>query len=308
MKAPRWVIIAVAAIAAVVLALLLKTLIGGKADHPAEAAQVKIPPKVPMIKVLVAVRELKAGTRIGEDDLTWAEWPLSARSPAYHIKDESDIKAVGQAVQAASPAKPVDSVAKLTQSAVKAGVSALNGDSERDNFVGGVVRETINANEPIIDSKIVKATQGGYLAAKLNPGERAMSVPVSVDSTAGGFILPGDHVDIIVSSDFQSAGGGASRKVAATVLRNIKVLAIDQTLETKKDTPYVVGATATLALTPEQGRYLAQSKASGTQSLMLLSYADVEASARDNDVASNQAVQSVKIFRSDTATEVSVPR
>ncbi len=143
---------------------------------------------------------------------------------------------------------------------------------------------------------------------------RAMAVPLSAESAAGGFILPGDHVDVVMTHELDGAAGG-KRFSSETVLRNVRVLAIDQTTSTPKDGSSVVGATATLQLSSKQSEVLALAKAQGALTLVLRSYADaggpaVTVAQTDNDAAFRAAV--VRVYRNGTAsgstTEVTVTR
>jgi pilus assembly protein CpaB len=135
------------------------------------------------------------------------------------------------------------------------------------------------AGEPIIARKIVRSGDSGYMAAVLEPGMRAMSMRVSVETAAGGFILPGDRVDVLLTREQRlsdAAGAQASGRAkftSATVMQNVKVLAIDQTTTTS-DEHAVVGATATLELGPRDAEALALARSEGELSLVLRSYAD----------------------------------
>lgn len=308
MKAPKYVVFAVAAVAAVLLALVAKGLLAGKPTTSADATQVKVSqtPQIPMIKVLVAARPIKAGERLDEGDMIWMDWPESAKSPTYRIK--SDGPEVTPAVPL--PANISGEVQKMGKTAGDLTQKVLDPIGGMQDFIGGVVRENFEANEPIIDAKIVRANEGGFMAVMLEPGLRAVAIPISVENTAGGFILPGDHVDIMVSHEVPRPGGqGGNMFVANTVLSNVKVLAVDQSSDIKKDQQTVVGATATLAVSPSQGRALAQAKSMGSLSLMLRSYADVnEPTNRVITTEQNTRQNSVRVFRDGASTEVLVNR
>jgi len=148
------------------------------------------------------------------------------------------------------------------------------------------------------------------MAVMLQPGMRALAVPVSVDNTAGGFILPGDHVDILVTHQTQRSGGGSGTiDSVQPVLRNIRVLAIDQAVSTDKDKQSVIGATATLEVSPEDGQAVTLAKASGTLSLMLRSYADASGpSGVVNASPTGASDSTVRVFRNGQASEVMVSR
>ncbi|ESQ78625.1 Flp pilus assembly protein CpaB [Asticcacaulis sp. YBE204] len=308
MKASRYVVIGIAAIAALLLAFLVRGMIGGSGSQPAAATSVAV--EAPQVKVLVAARDLKVGERLTDTDLTWKDWPESAITAAY-LTD----RPVAVANAAKSPeetpqktevkAETTDTAGKVVEGVEK----ALNPTHGMEAVLGGVVREEILANEPVILRKVVRADEGGFMAVMLAPGMRAMAVPVSVENTAGGFILPGDRVDILVSAEVRKSDGQSSF-VAKPVLRNIKILAIDQAVQAKADQPSVIGATATLEVSPEDGQALAQAKAQGTLSLMLRSYADVGGpSGRVAALPQNMpADRKVTVIRNGQSSEVPVSR
>ena len=150
------------------------------------------------------------------------------------------------------------------------------------------------------------------MAITLETGMRAMSVPLSAESAAGGFILPGDHVDVVESRQLEGAAqGGGKHVLASTVMKNVKVLAIDQNLAAPKGSS-VVGATATLELNPQQAEVLIQAKAQGEITLVLRSYADVSGPAvtvAQNTGKADEGVfraSVVRVYKSGAATEVTV--
>ncbi|WP_343685398.1 Flp pilus assembly protein CpaB [Asticcacaulis sp.] len=303
MKASRFVVVGIAAVAALLLALVVRGMIGGSGSTDANASQ-KVSAEVPTVKVLVAARHLKVGERIAEADLAWKAWPQDGISEGYFTDKPVTPVAPVEAKSAEDKAleKNVQAgAAKVAEAADK----ALNPTRGMDAVLGGVVREEMLANEPIIARKVVRADAGGFMAVMLAPGMRAMAVPVTVESTAGGFILPGDRVDIVVSTEMQS--NGQTTHVAKPVLRNVKVLAVDQTVEAKSDQPSVIGATATLEVRPDEGEALAQAKAQGPLSLMLRSYADVGGpSGRAGPSTGNG--NKVVVYRNGQGTDVPVTR
>lgn len=309
MKTSRYVVMGVAALAAVLLAFLVRGMISGHSGNDAKASIEAPAPVVPTARVLIATHEIKAGTRIGEGDLGWQDWPVSSLNPSY-ITDGATPPAAGAPAGAeGTPAVPAV-VAKPASGIAQAVTDKIMPSASKEAYVGGVAREDILANEPIIDAKIVRADEGGFMAVMLQPGMRALAVPVSVDNTAGGFILPGDHVDILVTHQTQRAGGaGGTVDSVQPVLRNIRVLAIDQAVTTDKDKQSVIGATATLEVSPEDGQAVTLAKASGTLSLMLRSYADASGpSGVVNASPTGAGDSSVRVFRNGQASEVMVSR
>jgi pilus assembly protein CpaB len=313
MKTSRYVVIGIAALAAILLAFMVKTLLAPKPATTPVAVQAA-PAAQPTIRVLVAARNIKAGEHLAESDLNWVDWPANLINPAYVTDGPTG------ATKDAAPAGSEDAatnkqVKQASNQVEKVGAKAgqvandLLGASAKTAYVGGVAREDMLANEPVIAAKIVRADEGGFMAVMLNPGMRAMAVPVSVDNTAGGFILPGDRVDILVTHQSQASGGSGTIESVQPVLRNIRVLAIDQQVQLDKDKQSVIGATATLEVAPTDGQALTLAKASGTLSLMLRSYADAQGpSGLVGGAEIGGGNDSVRVFRNGQSSEVLVSR
>lgn len=301
MKTSRYVVLGIAGFAGILLFFLVHGMMSGKATRPA-AATVAAPP-VQTTRVLIAAHDIKAGSRLGDADLQWQDWPINTLNPAYIVDGP----------------RPGTTAAGTEEAARKAGgiqaATAAAGDAARhvltpgakEAYIGGVARQDILANTPITDAEVVRSDEGGFMAVMLQPGMRAMAVQVSVENTAGGFILPGDRVDIMATHQAQKTGGGTNDSVQ-TVLRNIRVLAIDQQVQTSKDKPAVIGATATLEVTPIDGQALTLAKASGTLSLMLRSYADSDGPAGVVANGPSAAQDVVHVFRPGQVTDVTVSR
>ncbi|EGF91884.1 flp pilus assembly protein CpaB [Asticcacaulis biprosthecium C19] len=311
MKASRYVVMGVAAIAAILLAFLVRGMIAGGGAQEAKATVDKTP-AVATARVLIAARELKAGTRISEADLTWQEWPVASLNAAYIVDGGMPAGAPGME-GAAKPAadKPKSDVEEKVGDVTQAVADKIAPSPTKEAYVGGVAREDILANEPIIDAKIVRSDEGGFMAVMLQPGMRALAVPVSVDNTAGGFILPGDRVDILVTHQLPSATGRGTIDSVQPVLRNIRVLAIDQSVAAEQDKQTVIGATATLEVSPGDGQVVTLAKASGTLSLMLRSYADAQGPSGAVTTSPTGGASEdlpVRVYRNGQATEVTVSR
>jgi pilus assembly protein CpaB len=135
----------------------------------------------------------------------------------------------------------------------------------------------------------VFAKGSGFLAAVLTKGMRAVSMEVSAENGAGGFILPDDHVDVLLTRRDKGAEKltGVEKFTSESILRNVRVLAIDQAVEEKAGQKVVVGKTATLELNPDQAETLEVSRQLGTLSLALRSLVDSQSSivegGDDND-------------------------
>lgn len=274
MKPARIIVICVAAVAAIGLALVVRAM-GSSSNSPTAVASAAAVPARPMAKVLVAAKDLQPGQRLTESDLTWKDWPVDEVNPAFITDGTTPIPAV-EAAEAAAPAArpPEGAVASVTRAATN-----LTTGGAKADYVGSVVREPILAGEPIVGRKIVRAGDSGYMAAYLEPGMRAMAIRVTVETAAGGFILPGDRVDVLLTRETNLSNMGAqegerSKFASSTVMQNIKVLAIDQSTRAGDDEQAVVGATATLEVGPRDAEALALAKSEGELSLVLRSYAD----------------------------------
>ena len=317
MKPAKIAVICIAALAAIGLALVVRAMGSSGKPTATAVAAVEAPP---MAKVLVAAKDLEPGRRLTDADLAWKDWPVAEVNPVF-ITDgsvpvpaappvEGDAKAPAKADDD-KPAKAEGAAARVTRAATDLATGGAKAD-----FIGSVVREPILAGEPIVARKIVRAGDSGYMAAYLEPGMRAMAIRVTVETAAGGFILPGDRADVLLTREVKlpsgAAGGETSKFVAATVMQNVKVLAIDQATRAAEDAQAVVGATATLEVSGRDAEVLALAKSEGELSLVLRSYADTAGPSgrvagavnRGNAAASGGVV---RVYREGQAEAVAVP-
>ena len=293
MKPARIIVICVAAVAAIGLALVVRAM-GSPSKTPTAVATAAPVPVEPMAKVLVAAKDLQPGQRLTEGDLDWKDWPADEVNPAFITDGSVPVPSTEPAAEAAD--KPEGAVASVTRAATNLATGGAKAD-----YVGSVVREPILAGEPIVSRKIVRAGDSGYMAAYLEPGMRAMAIRVTVETAAGGFILPGDRVDVLLTRETTLANVGAdagdrSKFSSSTVMQNVKVLAIDQSTRAGDDEQAVVGATATLELGPRDAEALALAKSEGELSLVLRSYADTGGPSGRVAPAARQATP-VRVFR-----------
>lgn len=319
MKPAKIAVIVIAAIAAIGLALVVRSMGGSSSNTDKTEAAVEV---AKTAKVLVAAVDMQPGHRLTASDMVWKDWPLADVNPAFITDGSVPLPGTPAADAAKAEAEP----SKAEQ--VVDAVASLNSPTAADAFTGAVVKETILAGEPIVAHKVVRAGESGYMAAYLEPGMKAMSIPVSVDTAAGGFILPGDRVDVILTREVETPNplnpeATIKRNVAATLLQNIKVLAIDQTAQAPAEEKAVVGATATLEVNVRDAEALALARAEGDLTLLLRSYADAAGprgltaggvrrgdpvlrapSAAGGADADNG--RSVRVFRGDAAPEVVV--
>ena len=220
--------------------------------------------QIETVDVLVASGDLPMGQVLTPADMKWQTWPAAAAGGNF-IRKNSSPQAIEQ-------------------------------------FSGQIARTPFVAGEPIRDVKLVNAKGSGFMAAILPTGMRAVSTQISPETGAGGFILPNDRVDVILTrrdKDIDKSGDG---RVSETVLTNIRVLAIDQNVEEKNGQKVVVGKTATLELTPAQVETLTVSQQLGTLSLALRSITD--ASKNDSVAEKNTGRNTVNIVRFGVSTPV----
>lgn len=315
MKPAKIAVICIAAVAAIGLALVVRAM-GSSSGAPAATAVAAVE-AVPMAKVLVAAKNLEPGSRLTDADLTWKDWPIAEVNPVFITDGSVPIPAAAEG--AAKEAKPVDDKADKVKKAedaaarVSRAATALATGGAKADYIGAVVREPILAGEPIVARKIVRAGDSGFMAAYLEPGMRAMAIRVTVETAAGGFILPGDRADVLLTRQVKTPAGSASGEdtkfVSATVMQNVKVLAIDQATRAADDAQAVVGATATLEISGRDAEVLALAKSEGELSLVLRSYADTAgpsgrtpAATRRSDAAANV----VRVYREGQAEAVVV--
>jgi len=216
-------------------------MLAGRSDKPAEVKPVAV--KSETVDILVAKADIGMGTPLTANELDWQAWPASTASGNFIRKTDRP-----NAIQ---------------------------------DLAGQVARAPFVLGEPIRQAKLVDAKGSGFMAAILPSGMRAVSTQISPETGAGGFILPNDHVDVILTKKTNDKGGDG--QTSETVLTNVRVLAIDQNIEEKGGQKVVVGKTATLELTSSQAETLALAQRVGTLALALRSIADASKNDKPDD-------------------------
>jgi pilus assembly protein CpaB len=285
MGAVRIAIFVVAGVAAIALAILVQRMMSPKAPPPVAVAESTV--TKPMARVLVAKKDLPVGWRLTTADLGWQDWPIDALNPNF-------------VTDGAAPVPATAGAEKVAQKAGQAATDLVKSQGPMQAFDGAMVKEAILLGEPITARKVVRAGQTGYMAVVLQPGMRAVAIPVTAETGAGGFILPGDRVDVIQAHASDTGKGFVSE----TLMQNVRVLAIDQNTAPVKDAKTVVGAVATLEVPAGDAEVLARGKAQGEMILSLRSYADVGGSSGRGGPPG--AGQTVRISRAGSVTEVAV--
>lgn len=128
---------------------------------------------------------------------------------------------------------------------------------------GKIANQMITKGELILDKRIVEDVNGSTLSAILTPGKRAITVRVNDVIGVGGFLLPGNRVDVLASRKDRNR-----RAQTKTLLEDLKVLAVDQTASTDQDKPVVVRA-VTLEMEPKHAEKLVQATEEGSVQLAL---------------------------------------
>lgn len=236
-----------ARIAVLLIAVIAGALAAMLAGGNRQAPVTQIVQEAPKSEVLVAREAINMGQVVNEGTLVWRAWPEDGAS--------------GFITRAAQP-------------------DAIN------DLKGAIARQPIAQGEPINTQKIVKTDGSGFLAAILPAGMRAVATTISPETGAGGFILPNDHVDVILTHrQDRQQNDSADRFISETILSNVRVLAIDQAVKEQEGQQSAVGRTATLELSPRQAEVLAQARDLGTLSLALRSLADANPNGPEGDGA-----------------------
>jgi pilus assembly protein CpaB len=218
----------------------------------------------PTSKVLVAAVDIPIGTTISAEAVEWRDWPATGVSDQF--------------------------------------IKEVAGTDQLAPIVGAIARASFYQGEPITEGKLIRSDQG-YMAAILPAGMRAIATNINVVTSAGGFILPNDRVDVIM------VRAGDAGVVTEVILSNIRVLAIDQTIEDKDGKKVVVGQTATLELTPRQVQILAAAQPiASTLMLSLRSIADSRPDPADAELDAVHLIDASKREGVVTVVKGGVPR
>ena len=240
----------IAVLSVAVAAGLGAAILAGGSKPPEKTAAPPLPPPAVTDDVLVAAKDLNFGAIVGEADLRWENWPKD------HIPE-------GLVRKSASP----------------------SGDKELN---GAIVRSNFAAGEPLRRERLVMGPHSGFLAAVLPSGSRAVAINIDAQgsSTAGGFILPNDRVDVIhIFHDEDAARKGINNSfVSQIILTNVRVLAIGQNFQEKNGERVITGANATLELTPAQAETIVLAQRVGQLSLILRSMTDATAASEQHPI------------------------
>lgn len=227
-------------------------------------------PAIDLTEVVVLSSDVPMGATI-EDQISWQPWPADAVSEHF-----------------------------ITRSSEPEAVEELR---------GAVARIAMYEGEPLRRSKLVGEGQS-FMSSILPSGKRAVATQIAADTSAGGFILPNDYVDVIMTRRSQTTGGGTAEGfITETILKNIRVLAIDQAIQEDEEGRRVnVGETATLELTPEQAEIITVAQQMADRlTLSLRSVADAQEKTGDGAeylVSGSGRRGTVRMIKSGEVTEV----
>jgi pilus assembly protein CpaB len=244
MKAARLAVLGVAILAGGGAALMLS---GGEPPPPPQRIEVPVA-SIQTVDVLVAAADLPMGQTLKPEDLRWQAWPSDSASSGL-----------------------------IRRSEVPSGLEETTGSIARASFLSG---------EPIRREKLIKGNGGGFMSAILPSGMRGVAISIDTRgaTSAGGFVLPNDRVDVIRTyRDQDASGGGPEVHLSETLLSNIRVLAIGPHIQERNGEKVVTGETATLELTPGQAELVTLAQKVGQLSLALRSLADAHETGQRRD-------------------------
>jgi len=196
------------------------------------------------VRVLIATRDIQRGERLSLEDTNWIAWPKKAIQPSF--------------------------------------ITDANAE-QREELTEAVARSLIVAGEPLVNAKVVKAGQSGLMAAIIAPGQRAVTMRVTPETASGGFVLPGDRVDILSTDD----------KRTQVLFEEVRVLAVDTIYSENTETPYINGSNVTLELSPDDAEAFTSARETGSMSIVLRSIFKPEGDA----VVNNRRSSNVNIIR-----------
>jgi len=219
------------------------------------------------INVLVAAKDLKIGQELGDGDVRWQPWPRSSMFPGA--------------------------------------VRQLEGQAAKEALAGRLARN-VAKGEPVMKTALLGESKGNFVAASLEPGMRAIAVEVKAASMVGGFVGPGDFVDVILTYGVSIRSNDKNPDVekalelsvdntaSETILQNVKVLAVDQSAERPEDNKIKVGKTVTLAVSAENAERLTLASEMGDLNLILRGVGDDQVVEKKWPTVSDARMTSIK--------------
>ena len=265
------VLIGIALVVAGITAMLARSLVSAPAPQLASDQPVVVQVVDSKMKVLIAAGNMPVGHFIKAEDLAWQSWPDETVHDSY-----------------------------IQQGA----------GTKIENFIGAVATTSMASGEPILNNRLIKPGNRGFMAAVLPPGMRAISVRITATSGNAGFVFPGDKVDILLTHEIAiNSANRDTARVSETVLKNIRVLAINQRTDNPTHTPSI-GKTATLEVSAKDAEKISLIKSMGELTLVLRSISNGSSLIAENSTitwdseisnqlsgSTNNAKLSVDVFR-----------
>lgn len=187
---------------------------------------------VDYVDVLVAKQDIAMGTRLRIENLEWSKWPAEALHENL-IDNKSHPSGI-------------------------------------EDYTKAITRTAIYTGEPILKRKVVMPGGRGPMSALLNSGMRGTAVRINVESAAGGFIQPGDRVDVVLTTRVTDPLNGKTNYISETMFENVAVMSIGKTHSNSSEgTAYVTGSTALLQLSQEDSEHMIEAQSRGDISLLL---------------------------------------
>lgn len=262
MNLARIILIVVALAFAGVTVFLVRSYLSSR-EEAISASQKEEQNRIAAIDVLVAERDLPAGTILNPDSFRWQPWPKQAINENYITRKEK------------------------------------GGEDPFKELTGAAVKRVISAGDPITHAKLVKPGEPGFLAGVLAPGMRAISIPINAVVAGAGFILPGNLVDLVLTQDHvQKLPSGVTQRrlVSETIMEKLRVLAIDQSVN-DAGTAARLGKTATVEVTPKQAEKITVANRMGQLSLLLRSLTEPEGAAAESAHRRKPYTENIEVSR-----------
>lgn len=237
-----------------------------------EPSRISEQPQTNMVDVMVAAVDVPMGGTINDPEIKWVQFPAAAVPQGYLVK--------------------------------------ADGRDPTEEVKGSIARYPFVAGEPMRHEKLIKGTNSGFLSAVLPSGKRAMAIKTegTGETSAGGFILPNDFVDVVRVARDEEVSKLRQMEVfkSETVISNVRVLAIGQNIQERNGEKFITGQTATLELDPRQAEQIVLAQRVGTLSLSLRSLQDASKTTTEDSGDQGNTGRGVTVVRFGQALEATV--
>jgi pilus assembly protein CpaB len=250
---------------------------------------VAAPAPAASVRIVIAKRDLAVGSFVqGNQDLDWGSPPEPAAQVITNPLPEQP--------QAENPDAPDATAAQSTNAAPREAY-LYEGSVKLTDFNGAIVRRALHAGDPVPQFAIMKSGEGGFMSAVLEPGMRAVSIGVNPTSGNGGFVSPGDRVDLIVTHRVKApqepnAPAADEFVVSETFVRNSRVVAVDQMTENPENKA-ILAKTITVEVSPRNAEAIAVAADLGKISISLRSLSSPDGKVADTNQPAEGAEKEV---------------